>query len=86
MGHFSTDTYERIAATLGLEIVQIMRESEEDGPAPNTGPNPDNSLAHLAAKAAFVVKMALKHPASTASMLVQKPGKKILAVLKKPAG
>lgn len=85
VGHFNAAIYGRIAADFGLDVVEIMRESVVKAPSTGTGPNPDRTLAHLASKAAFVAKMALKHPISTATLLTQKPGKKILAVLRKPA-
>lgn len=85
VGHFNAAIYDRIAFHFGLEVVEIMREAEKSAPSTGDAPDPDGTLAHLAAKAAFIAKMTLKHPASTASMLLQKPGKKILAVLRKPA-
>lgn len=86
VGHFNIAIYERIADDFGLEIVEIMRESEGTPPPTGIGQNPDRTLAHLASKAAFVAKMAIKHPSSTATLLTQKSGKKVLAVLRKPAG
>jgi len=86
VGHFNTAIYGMIAAEFGLEVMEIMRESEVAASSAGTGPNPDRTPAHLASKAAFVAKMAFKHPLSTATLLTQKPGTKILAVFRKPAG